>query len=366
MSQTDLYTEFQLGPSRLKNRFVMAPMTRNRADENLVPTDLMATYYAQRASAGLLVTEATQVTPEGQGYPRTPGIYNAAQVEGWSKITSAVHAAGGRIFLQLWHVGRISHPVFQPNGAKPVSASAVKPAGQVFTGQGMADFETPRALDLSEIPGVVEQFRRGAQNALEAGFDGVEIHGANGYLIDQFLRDGTNQRTDAYGGSIQNRVRFLKEVTEAVVGVWGPARVGVRLSPSNTFNDMKDSTPLETFSEAVRVLDALGVVYVHLLEGSAADLRHGGLHVPTAPLRKLFKNALIVNSGYTRERADNVLAGNEADLIAFGQWFLANPDLPERLRTGAPLNAPDIGSFYGGTEKGYTDYPTLSETAGAR
>ncbi|HKQ61081.1 MAG TPA: alkene reductase [Candidatus Polarisedimenticolaceae bacterium] len=359
MTAGDLHAPHRLGSLELPNRIVMAPMTRNRAGDGNVPTALVARYYEQRASAGLIVTEATQVAPEGVGYPDTPGIHSAAQLEGWKQVTRAVHQAGGRIFLQLWHVGRISHPLFQPDGALPVAPSAIAPAGQSYTPAGPKPFVTPRALDIAEIPGIVEQFRRGAANALAAGFDGVELHGANGYLPDQFLRDGTNQRTDAYGGPVENRARFLLEIARAAIDVWGADRVGVRLSPSGTFNDMRDSDPLETFGYAVRELDRLGVVYVHLVEATEADVRHGGKVVPTEALRARFRRSLIVNGGYDRERAEAVVRDGRADLVSFAKAFLSNPDLPQRLRVAASLNAPDPSTFYGGGEKGYTDYPTL-------
>ena len=360
MELKKLFSEFQLGPIKLSNRIVMAPMTRNRAGANNGPTPLMARYYEQRASAGLIVTEATQVTPEGVGYPNTPGIHTKEQAMGWKQVTNTVHKAGGWIFLQLWHVGRISHSLFQPGEGLPVAPSAIAPKGEIYTPQGMKPFETPRALDIKEIPGIVEKYRIGAQLALDAGFDGVEIHGANGYLIDQFLQDGSNKRNDAYGGSIEKRTRFLVEITKAVIDVWGKERVGVRLAPGGSFNDMSDSNPAATFSHAIRELDKLGIVYLHLKEAAAADLRHGGSLVPTKMFRSLFKRALIVNTGYTGERAETVLQEGAADLVAFGVPFLANPDLPERLKTGAPLNNPDPGSFYGGGEKGYTDYPALA------
>jgi N-ethylmaleimide reductase len=360
MKNENLFSIFKLGDLHLPNRAVMAPMTRNRAAEGFVPTPLMATYYMQRASAGLIVTEASQVAPEGQGYPNTPGIYSAEQMDGWELVTDAVHKAGGRIFLQLWHVGRISHPLYQPEGALPVAPSAIAPKGKVYTTEGLKEYVTPRALDLGEIPGVVHQYRQAAINAKAAGFDGVEIHAANGYLIDQFLRDGTNQRTDIYGGSVENRVRFLLEITNAVISVWGKNRVGVRLSPSNTFNDMRDSDPVSTFGHAIKELNKLGIVYVHLIEGSIADIRHGGEKIPTEKFRPLFQQTLIVNNGYSYEKANDVIASGEADLVAFGVPFLANPDLLERFKTGAPLNNPDPKTFYGGTEKGYTDYPALA------
>lgn len=357
--QATLFSAFKLGPLELPSRIVMAPMTRNRAGEGNVPSDLAVEYYRQRSGAGLIITEATQVTQEGQGYPYTPGIHSPEQVAGWARLVDTVHAAGGRIFLQLWHVGRISHPSYQPNGAAPVAPSAIKPSGQVYTLQGPQDFVTPRALALSEIPGVVEQFRKGARNALEAGFDGVEIHGANGYLLDQFLRDGTNKRTDAYGGSLANRARFMLEVTEAVCSVWGSNRVGIRLSPLNAYNDMYDSHPEETFNYAVEQLNRLGLAYLHVTEmgkGSGA----AGPDFDPRILRKLWKGPYIVNGGYDFERANAALAAGDTDLVAFGVPYLANPDLPLRFAHKAPLNPPDQATFYGGGAKGYIDYPAFS------
>jgi N-ethylmaleimide reductase len=356
----NLFSPIKLGPYKCPNRTVMAPMTRNRAGEGNVPTELMTLYYHQRASGGLLVTEATQVSPRGVGYPNTPGIYSDEQVAGWRRVTDSVHHADGRIFLQLWHVGRISHPLFQPNGDLPIAPSAIAPQGNVFTPEGPKPYVIPRAIELSEIPGIINEYRHGAENAFKAGFDGVEIHGANGYLIDQFLRDGTNQRTDDYGGSIENRVRFLKEVTEAVVDVWGPDRVGVRLSPNGTFNDMRDSEPEKTFTKALAVLDDLEIVYVHLREGEKADRRRNPLILPTSVFRPHFQGALIVNDDYTRERADEAIASGMADMVSFGKLFLANPDLPKRLQTGAELNPIQTETLYGGNEKGYTDYPVLT------
>lgn len=355
-----LFSKFNLGPLALPNRLVMAPMTRCRAAEGNVPTDLMAEYYAQRASAGLIITEASQVCPEGQGYANTPGIYSEAQVAGWAKITSAVHRAGGRIVIQLWHVGRISHSLFQPKGALPVAPSAIAPKGTVYTPQGPKPYETPRALALEELPGIVNAYRQATLNAKKAGFDGVEIHGANGYLLDQFLRNGSNKRTDRYGGSVENRARLLLEVTDAAIQAWDKDRVGVRLSPGGTFNDMADSDTVGTFSYVIRELDRRGVAFIHLRETTADDVRHGGAHLPAATFRSHTRRPLIVNAGYDKARAEEVLSKGIADLVAFGVPFLANPDLPKRLETNAPLNAPDTGAFYGGSAKGYTDYPVLS------
>jgi len=357
---TDLLAAFDLGPLHLPNRVVMAPMTRNRAGLGNVPGALNAAYYAQRASAGLIVSEATQVSPQGQGYPGTPGIHNAAQVDGWKLVTAAVQAAGGRIFLQLWHVGRISHPSLQPGGALPVAPSAIAPAGQAWTLDGMKPYVTPRALETQEIAGIVEDYRRGALNAREAGCDGVELHGANGYLIDQFLRDGTNRRTDRYGGSAANRARFLIEVTEALVGVWGAERVGVRLSPTNPYNDIADSNPAATFATAVGELNRFGLAYLHVVEPAAGDPIAAGATPDIRFFRKLWCGALIANKGYDRDRANAVIREGAADLVSFATLFLANPDLPERFRRGAPFNPPDRKTFYGGGAPGYTDYPPLA------
>jgi N-ethylmaleimide reductase len=356
----NLFTPFRLGPYELRNRLVMAPMTRSRAGEGNVPTPMMAEYYTQRAGAGLIITEGSQVSPQGQGYPDTPGIYTDAQVEGWRRITDAVHAKGGRIFLQLWHVGRISHPSLQPDGALPVAPSAIGAPGELFTGKGMKPFVTPRALETDEIAGVVAQFGDAARRAYVAGFDGVELHGANGYLIDQFLRDGTNHRTDRYGGSVENRVRFLEEVVQAVVDVWGGARVGVRLSP---------------LGNAAHALNRFNLAYLHVSEplgaaGADDDVdpaasastysTEGALIGRISPvLKAIFRGPFITNGGYDGETGNAAIAGRRADLVAFGIPFLANPDLPERLRGGAPLNTPDRATFYGGDEHGYTDYPVL-------
>ncbi|MUG98862.1 alkene reductase [Scytonema sp. UIC 10036] len=354
-----LLSPYKLGNLELPNRIVMAPLTRQRALKNNVPHQLNATYYAQRATAGLIIAEATHVAPEGLGYIYAPGIFSQEQVEGWKLVTDAVHQQGGRIFLQIWHVGRISHPDLQPNGALPVAPSAIAPKGEILTYEGMKPYVTPRALETSEIPEIVEQFRKGAENALVAGFDGVEIHGANGYLLDQFLRDGTNQRTDRYGGSVENRARLLNEVTEAVISVWGSKRVGVRLSPSGTFNDMRDSNPLETFGYAAQALNKFDLAYLHIFEAIESDIRHGAVVVPTSHIRERFHGTLMVNGAYTLEKAKTVVEKGEAELVSFGTLFISNPDLPKRFAINAPLNEADPTTFYTGGAKGYIDYPTL-------
>jgi N-ethylmaleimide reductase len=359
MSSVDLFSSFKLGPLQLPNRIVMAPMTRNRAGRGNVPGPLNATYYAQRAGAGLIISEATQISPQGVGYPGTPGIHSAEQVAGWKAVTEAVHAAGGRMFLQLWHVGRISHPLLQPDGALPVAPSAIAPAGQAMTPDGMKPFVTPRALDASEIAGVVEDYRRAARNARMAGFDGVELHGANGYLVDQFLRDRSNRRTDRYGGSALNRARFLTEVVEAIVGEWTVDRVGVRLSPTNPFNDMADSNPAETFAIAIGELNRFDLAYLHVVEPVASDPLPAGVMPDIRFFRKLWRGPLIGNKGYDLQRANAVIREGLADLVSFAVLFLANPDLPIRFRRGGPFNPPDRKTFYGGTAAGYTDYPPL-------
>jgi N-ethylmaleimide reductase len=350
----DLFTPFEMDGLHLANRMVMAPLTRNRAGPGCVPQAMNVEYYRQRASAGLIITEGAQVSERGIGYPATPGIHTQSQVEGWQRVTEAVHRSGGKIFLQLWHVGRISHPSLQPDGCAPLAPSAVLPDGEAVTYEGPLPFVPPRALELSEIPGVVEEFRQGAANARAAGFDGVEIHGANGYLIDQFLRDGTNLRTDAYGGSVKNRARFLMEVVEAVTGEWDTARVGLRLSPASGFNDMFDSKPQSTFVEVARRVSGRGLAYLHVVE-----------LVETVPsfdfgaLRLAFDGPYMANAGYDLESATEALRSGAADLVSFGTLFLANPDLPRRFIEAAPLNEPDFDTFYGGDERGYTDYPML-------
>lgn len=356
----DLFTLIKLGSIELKNRIVMAPLTRNRASQpGDVPSDMNALYYAQRATAGLIITEATPISDMAHGYPATPGIHTAAQVEGWKKVTGAVHKKGGKIFLQLWHVGRISHPSLLPNNALPVAPSAIKPAGQAITYQGMQDFVTPRALAVGELPGIVAEYIQAAKNALEAGFDGVEIHSANGYLLDQFLRDGTNKRNDNYGGSFANRTRLLLEVVQAVAAVVGADRMGLRISPLNPFNDISDSDPQALFNYAAAELSRFNLAYLHVVEGGIH-----GLAVPAfdfVELRKHFKGAYMANLSYDKARGNAALAAGNADLIAYGALYVANPDLVERFAKDAPLNEPDQNTFYGGDEKGYTDYPTLQE-----
>jgi len=349
-----LFQPYRLGNIELTNRLVMAPMTRSRALEHNVPNPLAATYYAQRASAGLIVSEATQVSPQGVGYIRTPGIHSADQVAGWIRVTEALHRAGGKIFLQLWHVGRISHPDFH-GGELPVAPSAIAAAGQVFTAKGPQQMVTPRALTLAELPGIVEQFRRGAENAKAAGFDGVELHGANGYLLDQFLRDGTNRRTDAYGGTVENRARLPIEVAKAVIDVWGADRVGYRISPNGTFNSMSDTNPVQTFSYLAEQLSKLGIVYLHVVDPVADGAKRA-----SPLLRRRFNRTYIVNGGFDLDSANAAMRGGEADLVAFGTRFLANPDLPQRYRIDASLNVPDQATFYAGEDKGFTDYPSLT------
>ena len=356
-----LFSPVRIGALELPHRVFMAPLTRCRASEGNVPNAMNVEYYQQRASAGLIISEATSVSPRGHGYPNTPGIYTAAQAEGWKKITEAVHAQGGHIFLQLWHVGRISHPSYQPNGELPVAPSAIKPRGQVFTGTAMMDYEVPRALETSEIPGIIAEYEHGARLAKEAGFDGVEIHNANGYLPDQFLRDGTNQRTDSYGGSVENRARFTLEITEAVVGVWGADRVGIRFSPAGVFNDMRDSDPLATFSHVLKELSRFSLAYAHITEVTAQDLAHGAVSgVGPRELRASFNGPIITAGGFTSETATAAIAEGWADAVAFGQLFIANPDLPARFKQGSPLNVPDEATFYAPGAKGYTDYPSLA------
>lgn len=353
----DLFTPITVGDIELPNRIIMAPLTRNRAGKGNVPTDLNALYYEQRATAGLLITEATPVSEMGHGYPATPGIHNPEQVEGWKKVTKAVHDKGGRIFCQLWHVGRISHPSLLPNNTLPVAPSAIKPAGQAFTYEGLQDFVTPRELSIDELPGIVADYVQATKYALEAGFDGVEVHAANGYLLDQFLRNGTNRRLDNYGGSIANRTRLLREVLEGVTGIIDSERVGVRISPVNPFNDISDTDPQLLFDQVARELSEFGLAYLHVVEGGM-----GGVDtVPFdfAELRRNFTGLYMANQGYDKARGNEAVAEGRADMVAFGELYIANPDLVERFAEDAPLNQPNRDTYYGGGEEGYTDYPTL-------
>lgn len=362
LDASPLFAPFRLGDLDLKNRMVMAPLTRNRATPGAdAPNDLTLRYYAQRASAGLIVTEGSQVSREGQGYVWTPGVYNQAQIDGWRKVVDAVHAAGGRIFIQLWHVGRISHTSLQPNGGAPVAPSAIPAKTRTFIESGFAETSPPRALATEEIARVVGDFAQAAANARQAGFDGVEIHGANGYLVDQFLRDRSNQRTDRYGGGIENRVRFALEVVDAIAKVWPAGRIGIRVAPVSPANDVADSDPQRLFGHLAGELAKRRIGYLHVVEGATGGDRNI-LPFDYLALRRAFGGAYVANNGYTRELAVEALREGRADLVAFGKLFLANPDLPERFRLGAPLNAYDNKTFYGGGAKGYTDYPTMAET----
>ena len=352
MTMPSLFDPLRLGALTLPNRILMAPLTRCRASAGRVPNDLMREYYTQRAGAGLIFSEATSVDPMGVGYPDTPGIWSNEQVAGWKKITEAVQAAGGRMLLQLWHVGRVSDPVYL-NGAQPIAPSAIAPSGHVSLVRPQKSFVTPRALERAEIPGIVAAYRKGAENAQRAGFDGVEIHGANGYLLDQFLQDGSNHRTDEYGGPIQNRARLPLEVTDAVISVWGADRVGYHLAPRADSHGMGDSNLPATFGYLATELGKLKLAFLCARES------------PDAPrlgpeLKRAFGGAFIANQNFTAAAAQAVLDAGEADAVAWGKWFIANPDLPKRLQLGAALNTPDAATFYGQGEKGYTDYPALA------
>ncbi|WP_199634735.1 alkene reductase [Serratia sp. PAMC26656] len=359
MANPPLFQPYNLGPISLTNHIVMAPLTRNRAGAGLVPSELAATYYAQRATAGLLITEATQISAQAQGYQDTPGIYTPAQVDGWRKVTDAVHAKGGHIFVQLWHVGRISHVDLQPGGAAPVAPSAIRAETKTFVNNGFADVSEPRALELDEIKDIIDDFRKASANAIAAGFDGVEIHGANGYLLEQFLKDGANQRTDEYGGSIENRARLLLDVVAAVKDEIGVERTGVRISPVSPANAISSSDPQPQYDYLVEQLDALGIVYLHVVEGATGGPRDVS-PFDYGSLRRRFKNTYIGNNGYDLALASNQLAEGKADLFAFGRPFIANPDLVERLKTQAPLATLVPETLYGGGAEGYTDYPPLS------
>lgn len=360
MTDKSLFESYTLGSLTLANRIVMAPLTRNRAGAGLVPSEYAATYYSQRASAGLLITEATQVSAQAQGYQDTPGLYTQAQIEGWRNVTDAVHAKGGRIFVQLWHVGRVSHVDLQPDGAAPVAPSAIRAATKTFVNNSFTDVSEPRALALDELAGIVDDFRQAAANAIAAGFDGVEVHGANGYLLEQFIKDGANVRTDAYGGSIENRARLLLEVTAAVAEEIGAERTGVRISPVSPANGISCSEPQPQYNYIVDQLSAQGIVYLHVVEGATGGPRD------IAPfdfdaLRSRFKNTYLANNGYDLDLANARLSEGKADLFALGRAFISNPDLVERLQTGAPLNTLDPTTLYGGGAKGYIDYPRLAD-----
>lgn len=359
MTEKTLFEPHALGGLTLANRIVMAPLTRNRAGAGLVPNELAATYYAQRASAGLIIAEATQVSAQAQGYQDTPGLYTPAQIAGWRKVTDAVHAKGGSIFVQLWHVGRVSHVDVQPGGAAPVAPSAIRAATKTFVNNGFADVSEPRALELDELPDIVNDFRQAAANAIAAGFDGVEIHGANGYLLEQFIKDGANQRTDAYGGSVENRARLLLEVVAAVIKEIGADRTGVRISPVSPANGISCSEPQPQYDYIVDQLSAMGVVYLHVIEGATAGPRDVAPFDYDA-LRRRFKQTYLANNGYDLELATARLNEGKADLFAFGRPFISNPDLVERLKADAPLAPLDPATLYGGGAAGYIDYPTMS------
>jgi 2,4-dienoyl-CoA reductase-like NADH-dependent reductase (Old Yellow Enzyme family) len=347
----NLFEPVKFGSIKAKNRIIMAPLTRCRAIQNRVPNQLMLQYYVQRASAGLILTEATAVTPMGVGYPNTPGIWSEEQVEAWKTITAAVHNAGGKIVLQLWHVGRISHPIYL-NGELPVAPSAIAPKGHVQLVYPRINYAVPRALKLEEISSVIESYRQGAINAKEAGFDGVEVHGANGYLLDQFLADSTNHRTDSYGGSLENRARLMLEVTDAAISVWGADRVGLHLSPRCEANDVSNSNPLETFTYVTKEANKRNLAFICVREYQAENSI--GLQ-----LRNLFNGSYIANEKFTKESAEKLIQDGGADAVAFGHLFIANPDLPHRFEVGAPLNTPNTKTFYTADEKGYNDYPFL-------
>ena len=357
---TDVFDSFKLGGLDLPNRVIMSPMTRTRATDDDVATDLMGDYYVQRASAGLIITECTQVSDQAHGIIRAPGIHRPDQVVGWKRVVDQVHAAGGRIFCQIWHCGRVAHPDMR-GGAAPVAPSALPATGDFFLPTGRVSFPVPRELGVDEIPGIIETFAQATRNAREAGFDGVELHGANGYLQDQFLQDGSNNRTDVYGGSVQNRARMMLETAEAMIRAWSADRVGVRLSPSSLLYGMHDSDDLTTFSYVIRELDKLRVGYLHLCEPNARALESGTIQIKQVArtFRPMTTVPIIVNGGFDRARADAALLAGDADLVSFGVPYIANPDLVERLRRAGPFNKPDPSTFYGVGAAGYTDYPPL-------
>ena len=363
MEKMPLITSGTFGDVKVKNRIFMAPLTRMRAGNDGVPGDLAAAYYAQRASAGLIISEAVQISEHGKGYPATPGIYSDAQCDAWRKITDSVHAAGGVIFLQLWHVGRISHTSLHPKEGLPVAPSAIKPSGKVYTATwALEDYETPREMSLSEIDALRQSYVHAAKQAKLAGFDGVELHAANGYLLDQFLQDGSNHRTDAYGGSVENRCKLVLEILNDIIPVWGSGRVGIRLSPYGEFNDMKDSDPVGLFTYLIEKLNPLNLSYLHLIEPRATSAGGSDQIAEDAPstgklFGKLFKGAVVLAGGFNKENATVAIEQGEADAIAFGRIFISNPDLPKRLEHDLPLTPYDRATFYGGDAKGYTDYP---------
>ncbi|MEX6506555.1 alkene reductase [Jiella sp. M17.18] len=365
MVSSKLFEPYDLGPTRLSNRVVMAPLTRSRATDDQVPKDIHVEYYRQRAGAGLIITEATNISPEGRGYAWTPGIFSDEQVAAWKRVNDAVHEEDGKIFLQLWHVGRISHPDLQPGGALPVAPSAVKPEMKAFTKDGFKDIPAPRALEKDELPRVVADYVKAAENCKKAGFDGVEIHSANGYLLDQFLRDGANKRTDEYGGSVENRMRFPLEVVDAVVKVWGPERVGIRISPVSPANDLADSDPEAVFVPYVEELSKRGLAYLHVIEGETRGNRDPA-GFKAWSLRDHFKGTYMGNNNYTPELAMERVDKGEIDLACFGRPFISNPDLVERMKLGAPLAEYDERTFYGGGAEGYIDYPALTVEERAR
>lgn len=367
MQKSKLFAPVEFGSISLSHRVVMAPLTRLRSKQpGNIPWQLNVDYYSQRASeGGLLVSEASQISPQGQGYPASPGIHSQEQVAGWKLVTDAVHAKGGKFVIQLWHVGRASHTSFHPAEGLPVAPSAIRPAGKTMTAEWQnVDFETPRALEASELPGIVEAYRRAAENAKAAGADGVEVHGANGYLLDQFLQDRTNHRTDQYGGSIENRGRLLLEVVDAVISVWGADRVGVRLSPWGVFGDMGDTNPVALFTYVISQLSDRGIAYLHLIEprssgSSATGPLDRNSTDAASTFRKAFRGTLLSAGGYTAEEAEAAVDSGKVDAVAFGRLFISNPDLPKRIELNAPLNEYDRKSFYGGDARGYTDYPAL-------
>lgn len=358
-----LFDSVRLGRITLSNRIVMAPLTRNRAGAGFVPGDLAVEYYAQRASAGLIITEASQISQQGQGYQDTPGIYSDAQVAGWRRVTDAVHAKGGRMAIQLWHVGRVSHASLQPGGGAPVAPSAIRAEAKTYVNDGFAETSEPRALGREEIAGIVADYRRAAANAIAAGFDAVEVHGANGYLVDQFLKDGANRRTDDYGGSIENRARFLLEVMDAIIAEIGADRTGLRLSPVTPANGISDSNPQPLFNYVMDELEKRHPVYVHVIEGATQGPRDVAPDFSFEQLRQRYSGVWMVNNGYDLALARQTVAAGKADLVAFGRPFIANPDLVERLRREAPLNELDRATLYGGGARGYVDYPTLADSA---